>query len=140
MRASESYRAVHEALASVLRAHGVPAVTKPSAEPGAGEDGPAGVCFERAEIHDVVNADTGLKIAGAAQKRNKHGLLFQGSVWRPAAGGTALDWDTFGQNFTATLAAALETEAETVPWPELSEDEVSGLTERYGSAEWNEQR
>ena len=87
-----------------------------------------------------MNADTGLKIAGAAQKRNKHGLLFQGSVWRPAAGGVALDWDVFGQNFTTALAAALETEAETVPWPDLNDEEVTGLTDRYASAEWNEQR
>jgi lipoate-protein ligase A len=136
--ATQSYRIVHEALATALRMLGVAAVAKAAPDPDAMS--PAGVCFQRAEVHDVVNADTGLKIAGAAQKRNKHGLLFQGSVWRPAAGGTALDWDTFGQNFTATLAAALETEAETVPWPELSEEEVSGLTERYGSAEWNEQR
>jgi hypothetical protein len=26
------------------------------------------------------------------------------------------------------------------PWPELEEDEVSGLTERYASPEWLEQR
>ena len=82
---------------------------------------------------------SGEKIAGAAQKRNKHGLLFQGSIWRPAAG-PAVDWDKFHEDFTTGLAAVLGTTAEPVPWPELNEDEVSGLTEQYSSPEWLESR
>lgn len=139
MRASESYRAVHEALASVLRAHGVPAVTKPSAEPGAGEDGPAGVCFERAEIHDVVNADTGVKIAGAAQKRSRHGMLFQGSIWRPAAPGD-VPWDDLTDLMAASLASIVGAEAQHAPWPDFAEGELEGLTEKYSSPEWNDFR
>jgi len=134
VRASQSYREVHEALAAALRIQGVEAVTKLAADPDAGEGGPAGVCFQQAEIYDVVHPRSGAKIAGAAQKRNKHGLLFQGSIWRPAAG--AVDWDKFEADFTAGLAAALGTTAEPVPWPELNEDEVSGLTEQYSSPEW----
>jgi lipoate-protein ligase A len=125
-----------------VRAQGVPAVVKTHCEPPAeGEHacGPAGVCFQRAELYDVVHGDTGEKIAGAAQKRNKHGLLFQGSVWRPGAGVT-MDWDLFRDDFIAELAAALACEKEAVPWPELAEDEVEGLTEQYASPEWNESR
>lgn len=139
MRASESYRAVHEALATVLRAHGVPAVTKPSAEPGSAEDGPAGVCFERAEIHDVVNADTGVKIAGAAQKRSRHGMLFQGSIWRPAAAGT-VPWDDLTDLIAAALASTLGAETGHAPWPDFAEGELEGLTEKYSSPEWNDFR
>jgi hypothetical protein len=69
----------------------------PGGEPG----GPAGVCFERAEVFDVVHSVTGAKIAGGAQKRNKRGLLFQGSIWRPAAGGAVVDWEGFGGEFAA---------------------------------------
>ena len=98
-----------------------------------------GVCFQRAEIYDVVNEATGEKIAGAAQKRNKHGLLFQGSIWRPAAG-LAVDWDRFQDDFIARLALQLGAPAESVPWPELNEDEVSGLTEQYSAPEWVEYR
>jgi lipoate-protein ligase A len=141
LRASESYRLAHETLAAALVAQGVPAITKPCAEPQPAEaPGPAGVCFQRAEVYDVVRADTGEKIAGAAQKRNKRGLLFQGSIWRPAAGGAALDWDRFHADFTGRLAAALESPAEATPWPELNEDEVSGLIEQYSSPEWNAHR
>lgn len=137
LRATFSYRVVHEALADALRAQGVPATTKTAApEP---DDETAGVCFERAEVYDVVNDATGAKIAGAAQKRNKHGLLFQGSVWRPAAG-AAVDWDAFHDAFVMRLVGALGLEGETVPWPEFNEEEVSGLTEQYAAAEWNERR
>lgn len=136
LRATNSYRAVHEALAAALRAQGVPAITQ-SAPPDPDEAG-AGVCFQRAEIYDVVHPTTGAKIAGAAQKRNKHGLLFQGSVWRPAVG--AVDWEAFHDTFAAQLATALAIPAEPRPWPELNEDELGGLAENYRSPEWVELR
>jgi lipoate-protein ligase A len=144
MRAAQSYRAIHEALAGTLRAQGVLAVAKQVCEPPAEGEvcGPAGVCFTRAELYDVVHECSGEKIAGAAQKRTKHGLLFQGSLRRPAAqaGGTAVDWEKFSGDFVAALTATLGTATTPVPWPEFDEDEVSGLTEQYSSPEWREQR
>lgn len=143
--ATHSYREIHEALARALCAQGVDAVTKPCVAERAGEDkpaGPAGVCFERAETHDVVRADDGAKIAGAAQKRNKHGLLFQGSIWRPAAeaGGVAVDWEKFGEEFVAQLALMLAVEAEATPWPEFHDEELGALVEQYSATEWTEHR
>jgi lipoate-protein ligase A len=161
-RAVESYRAVHAALAEALVAQGVPAELKRNSElvervdpatagkpnalgaaegqaaPPSSLPGP-GVCFERPELYDVVHAATGGKIAGAAQKRNKHGLLFQGSIWRPATG-AGVDWERFADDFGARLAAALALAAEPTPWPDFNEDEVSGLTEQYASPEWIEYR
>jgi lipoate-protein ligase A len=146
LRATQSYRTVHEALAAALCAQGVAALVKPCIEEpdtDTAPPGPAGVCFQRAEIYDVVHDRTDKKIAGAAQKRNKHGLLFQGSVWRPAAqagDGMAIDWDRFEEDFTAGLAAALGAEAQPTPWPDFHEDDVSGLVEQYSSTEWTEHR
>ncbi len=142
VRAAESYRLIHEALAAALAAQGVPAEVKRACEPPPeGADcAPGGICFQRAELYDVVHAQSGAKLAGAAQKRNKHGLLFQGSLWQPAVGAVAVDWDRFENDFVAGLASALGTEAQPVPWPDFNEDEVAGLTERYSAPEWNEQR
>jgi lipoate-protein ligase A len=149
-RAAQSYRIVHECLAAAL---GQPAAVKmncdevervaPNALSGEASCGqaappPPGVCFQRAELYDVVNGATGAKIAGAAQKRNKHGLLFQGSIEKSALG--PVDWDEFSGRFTAALARALKVEAQETPWPELHEDEVSGLIEQYSSPEWVEYR
>jgi len=141
-RATQSYRAIHEALAGALGDAGVPVALKPVAEPVAAGDsgGPAGVCFERAEIYDVIHVQSGAKIAGGAQKRNKRGLLFQGSVWRPAAGGDSVGWEKFGEGFVRRLAAALGAEADETPWPDFSEEEMEGLVEQYSSPEWMEFR
>jgi len=138
IRAAQSYRAVHEALAAALQTQQVAAAVKTACEPAA--DGAAGcsaggVCFQRAELYDVVHARSGAKIAGAAQKRNKHGLLFQGSIWRPAVGG-AIDWDKFQDDFTAALARELAVTPVETPWPDCNEDELAGLTEQYASPEW----
>lgn len=144
VRASESYRAIHTAIAEALQEQGVPALVKPceAACDTDAEEKPAqpGVCFTKAETFDVIHAETGAKIAGAAQKRNKHGLLFQGSLWKPSVSPHTVDWDAFEGALVERLAAALGTEAQPMPWPDLAEDEVEGLTERYGSAEWNEYR
>lgn len=139
--AVQSYRAIHEALAAALRRQGVPAEAKVATDEPTEGAGPAapGVCFQKAELYDVIHVASGAKIAGAAQKRNKHGLLFQGSVWRPAAGAD-VDWERFREDFIAELAAALAIEAEAVPWPDLAEHEVEGLTEQYAAPEWNESR
>jgi len=141
LRATQSYREVHECLAVALRLQGVPAITKQACEPPA--DGStcaaSGVCFQRAELYDVVHESSGEKIAGAAQKRNKHGLLFQGSIWRPAAG-MAVDWVRFHDDFAAQLGVALACPAQATPWPDFDEDEISGLTDQYSSPEWIESR
>jgi lipoate-protein ligase A len=141
-RATQSYRAIHEALAGSLGGVGVPVSLKPVSEPvAAGEPGgPAGVCFERAEIFDVVHSGTGAKIAGGAQKRNKRGMLFQGSIWKPAAGGAVVDWDRFGADFARRLAAVLVADEVPTPWPGFSEDEIEALVEQYSSPEWREFR
>jgi lipoyl(octanoyl) transferase len=106
----------------------------------AGPPGLGGVCFEQAETFDVIHATTGGKIAGAAQKRNKHGLLFQGSIWQPATGAAEMDWERFQDGFGSQLARALGVEASLTPWPEFNEDELEALTEQYASTEWNELR
>ena len=141
IRATTSYREIHEALAAALREQAVAAVTKQKVETESEEGGATGpgVCFQRAEVFDVVHESTGEKIAGAAQKRNKNGLLFQGSLWRPAVG-MPVDWDRFTEEFSTRLARALGCEAEATPWPDFNEDEVSGLVDQYSSPEWIEAR
>lgn len=136
MRATQSYREVHECLAAALQRQGVPAATKKQSDPPhpGGPLGP-GVCFQRAELYDVIHEGTGEKIAGAAQKRNKHGLLMQGSLWRPSAG-VVLEGDKLREDFSDLLGTAFGRPAETVPWPDFNEDEVSGLIEQYSAPEW----
>ncbi|AHF89451.1 ligase [Opitutaceae bacterium TAV5] len=170
-RAIESYRAIHQALADALAAQGANVrLQDPASQPGAaaflplpdtGNSGDASrrrsgrnaaapaaasVCFVQAEPFDVIDARTGQKIAGAAQKRTKNGLLFQGSVWCPAAetalpadsgSPRAFDRDAFYDAFTAALARVLRLEAEETPWPDFAEGELDALAGHYASPEWN---
>jgi len=160
-RATESYRRVHADLAAALRDQGQPVVLKercdascdlPDSDSTSDAElsaldsqlsapspkGPT-VCFIRPELYDVLHADTGQKVAGAAQKRTKHGLLFQGSIAKPVLA-SSVDWDAFETAFVARLAATLGAEAVATPWPEFAEGEHDGLVEQYSSPEWIEYR
>jgi lipoate-protein ligase A len=140
-RATESYRLVHACIADALTTLGQPAALKepePATTAETAGCGP-GVCFTKAEIYDVVHPHTGAKIAGAAQKRAKPGILFQGSIARGAVS-PAIDWDKFEELLVAGLAKALGLPFASVPWPEISEDELNALTEQYSTEEWNARR
>lgn len=145
-RATESYHAVHAALARALAQAGVPAVLVPCPREtcGVGSGGTApvapgpGVCFVRPEIYDVVRADDGRKLAGAAQKRTREGILFQGSVDRAACG--AIDWDAFRAAFLAELERVGEGVAEPAAFPGFPERAACEALARFGSDAWNARR
>ncbi|MCF3651380.1 lipoate--protein ligase family protein [Synoicihabitans lomoniglobus] len=138
-RAVASYEAVHRVLATTLQGLGTDARLKESCDPdpACAPVGP-GVCFDRAERFDVVHATTGRKIAGAAQKRSKRGLLFQGSLSRAELGRP--DDDALAEAFPRALASMLGLEVTHPGWPELWDDSIDALAENYASPEWNERR
>ena len=69
----EVYRAVHETLGALVATNGeTPALALPPAGTG------TGVCFESPAEFDLLAR--GRKIAGAALRRTRHGLLLQGSI------------------------------------------------------------
>lgn len=76
MPTPESYRQIHDAVAAALRQIGLAAELAPCCESGA-----RGVCFAAPVKFDVV-VDGG-KVAGAAQRRLRCGLLHQGSILLP---------------------------------------------------------
>jgi lipoyl(octanoyl) transferase len=110
--ARESYRIVHEALAGALRKQGEDVHLQPPPDEESGGHPPS-VCFQRPEPYDVLRAD-GAKVAGAAQKRNRHGLLLQGSIERGRVGAD-LDWERFEPEFVTLLSEASECEAQPGP-------------------------
>ncbi len=148
--APHSYRAIHAAITDALCAHGQPVELKETCEPADSSEnttdsescsaasGPT-VCFTRPERYDVLHSETGAKVAGAAQKRTKDGLLFQGSLARSVLS-ASLDWDSFQSAFIEKLSAVLALPAVETPWPDFAEHELDGLIEQYASTEWIEQR
>jgi lipoyl(octanoyl) transferase len=80
LTAKESYHEIHATVARWLAAHDLPAQLA-----GSSTDRGNGVCFESPVEADVVV--TGRKLAGAAQRRTREGLLVQGSIQ-----GVPLEW------------------------------------------------
>ena len=117
----EFYRSVHLAIATILRKEGRPVEIAPAAEPSR-----SAACFEKAVQFDLKLR--GEKIAGAAIRRNRQGLLLQGSIQRievPA-------------HFGWMLAAALSEQVDSFVVPESVMVQAARIAkEKYGAAEWN---
>ena len=100
LRAEDSYRAMHEWVAAAFCRLDVPAELAACCR----KEVP-GRCFAGYEKYDVLWL--GRKIAGAAQRRNRLGLLIQGSV-QPPPGVARGDWEAaMAGTVPALLAAGL---------------------------------
>jgi len=133
--AMASYAAVHEALAQALQAQGQPVKLAPAPTGGRPFQSPD-ACALRAEPNDLVRVDDGRKVAGAAQKRNRHGLLLEGYVWRPFLPGC--DWVRFERDFTAALGERLGSVPVPVAEPLYNQFDHEGSWGKFNSRDWNE--
>jgi lipoate-protein ligase A len=86
LRAPESYRRLHEWIATVLQNIGLEAQLAPVRN----KEIP-GQCFIGAEQHDILL--NGKKIAGAAQRRTRDGMLIQGSIQPGPFLARRADWE-----------------------------------------------
>jgi len=84
-RAKESYERVHEWIRDAFARLNIPTELSPGRRKAV-----AGQCFVGAERFDLLWR--GRKIAGAAQRRNRQGLLIQGSVQAPPRTLARADW------------------------------------------------
>lgn len=86
LRASASYQCLHEWLQDAFYRVGIETCLAPAPD----TEGP-GRCFIGAESSDLLYQ--GRKIAGAAQRRSRNGLLIQGSVQPPPSHVARSDWE-----------------------------------------------
>ena len=95
-----------------------------------------GQCFVGHEKFDLLWQ--GKKIAGAAQRRNKLGLLIQGSVQPPPLGLQRSDWEDAMQRAGAKMFGAEW--AETKPDEALSARVAELVREKYSQQSYNKKR
>jgi lipoyl(octanoyl) transferase len=133
------YAKVHAVLAEAVSAHGIPA-TLASARPANIPSGLQGQCFASPEPCDAILTGTTRKIAGAAMKRNRHGLLLQGSMDKSLVPAIR-DWEAFTREVCQGFARAFEASAP-LPFPEPPHDEehLRKLREHFSSEAWNRRR
>jgi len=133
--AMASYAAVHEALLQALLRQGQPVKLAPMPS-GTRDFQSPDDCSRRAEPNDLVRSDDGRKVAGAAQKRTRQGLLIEGYIWRPFLSGC--DWDRFEKDFVQALSTVLGSPAIDVPEPIYNQFDHEGTWAKFASREWNE--
>jgi lipoyl(octanoyl) transferase len=109
LTARDSYRRMHQWIQAAFARLNVSAALAPAARKVQ-----AGQCFIGYEEHDLLWRDR--KIAGAAQRRRRDGLLIQGSVQPPSLEPARADWQR------AMCEAAQSTFG--VSWLELEPDEL----------------
>jgi lipoate-protein ligase A len=129
--AIESYQRVHEWVQAAFAELNVATELAPccrKSEPGQ--------CFVGYEKFDVLWH--GKKIAGAAQRRNKLGLLIQGSVQPPPLGLKREEWERAMQHAGTKMLGAQWTEAKL---DEAFSSRVAELArEKYSQQSYNEKR
>ena len=128
IRARLLYGEVHRALSRVL----INDETFDEAGSEEGKSNPAGACFANPVAGDLLRE--GQKIAGAAMRRSRSGILLQGSVR-----GVRRE-DTVPERFAGTLAKVV---VSFDPFSDVSkfESAVDGLRRtRYGTRHWLESR
>ncbi len=129
LNAVDSYRRMHEWVRAAFARLGVATELADCCRKSA-----PGQCFVGWEKFDVLWQ--GRKIAGAAQRRNKLGLLIQGSVQPPPVGLARKGWEAA----MVSVEVGIASPAGLKVTPEL-QDRVTGLAkERYSSAAYNERR
>ncbi|MES2308782.1 MAG: biotin/lipoate A/B protein ligase family protein [Verrucomicrobiota bacterium] len=127
---TESYRQIHEAVAKSLQFLKVEAILAPCCDP---EEKDA--CFQRAVKYDVVLGNE--KLAGAAQRRTREGMLQQGSVLISKDQLRTDFRSRFPQDFSDLFHIQFEESELTLE--EI--DRAKALEQsRYGTAEWNHQK
>ena len=120
----EIYAAVHEAIQRALEVNRIEASLMTQAAPKISEH-----CFANAVRADVMSA--GRKIAGAAHRRSRAGLLHQGSIQRHDLP------DRFRRDLARTLCERYETK---ILASELMDRAALIAAKKYGTTEWLRRR
>ncbi|HAZ65196.1 MAG TPA: hypothetical protein DCY41_00400 [Opitutae bacterium] len=133
--ALESYGVVLRALEQSLRVQGQP-VAMMASPSGPRTFRAPDICATRSEPYDLVRTSDGKKVAGAAQKRTRDGLLLQGYLWKPYL--SQININRLQTDFTTALADALGTKVEGVNTPQYSKEFTVTAVEKFSSKAWNE--
>ncbi len=123
--ATAIYRKIHQAMCLALEAIGISAAVTSTPAPKGAADERGYRCFENPVLADVM-AD-GRKIAGAAQRRTRRGLLQQGSI----------QGEELNNDFAALFAGQLSTKLESRQLDSAFLNQARELAQRkYGSQTW----
>ncbi len=132
-KATDSYLWVHDWLRRALASLSLTTELAGCCQP----EGP-GQCFIGAEKSDLLWQ--GMKIAGAAQRRTRDGLLIQGSVQSPPDGPTRPAWQEAMLNL-APVPSQPKVEWQAMDWETSLQTQAQDLVQtKYSQAAYNRKR
>lgn len=144
--ATELYQQIHQAIQQTLQSMQIETQLAPcpkackSRQPTPSSISSVSQCFVNPAVNDVLRLD-GQKIAGAAMKRSRAGLLIQGSIDRSALP-EDFDFAHFQPKLLIQLSQALELaqgELEDIR-PLFKSEQIQQEKERFASKAWNQKR
>lgn len=143
LAATEIYEHIHRAIGHTLAAQRIenslaPCPRNCDFKPTKGDS--PDQCFTSPAANDVLRSD-GQKIAGAAMKRNRSGLLIQGSIHRGAVP-ESFDYGAFQNELVAELASRMKIsqgELEDIR-PLFKSEIIKKEKVRLASKEWTQKR
>tara|TARA_Y100000588_G_scaffold89671_1_gene96269 strand:- start:10959 stop:11669 length:711 start_codon:yes stop_codon:yes gene_type:complete len=131
-----SYQALHAALGAAMKSLGASiSDIEPSTKQGEVDFPLApGLCFEEPVPYDLTVAGNGAKVAGAAMKKSREGVLLQGSIQKHLV--ADFEWELLEDVFVERIADFLNTTKESSPWPDGWEDACAPFLAKLESIEW----
>ena len=134
--ALDLYERIHQAMARALNEQNLPASLKPC--PQSRRKGIPGDCFSEPVAKDLMSEDGTEKMAGAAMKRAKAGVLVQGTMDLKRL--PPLDRDAFYSSFVEGLSEIVGENPAPIDWPDEFEKGRKPFIRQFSSLPWIRER
>ena len=132
------YEGVHQAMGDALEELGIPSRLQPC--PSEKSPGIPGDCFEEPVGKDLMNEGSKLKIAGAAMKKTRGGILFQGTLDPRFLSGAEFHSEKFLEHFIDRLSDFFEEDREDAPWPKTFAEDRASFVRQFDCLNWKMNR
>jgi len=136
MSALDLYEKIHQAMGESLLEQGFYSSLKPC--PEARQKGIPGDCFLEPVARDLMSKNGEEKIAGAAMKRSRCGILVQGTMNLLLP--IAFEPEKFRSCFMRQISTILEESPEEIAWPKNFEEGRRKFVKQFTSLAWNRER
>ena len=132
------YELIHVSIGKALNVQNIFTVLQPCLVNGKKTCGIPGDCFQEPVGRDLMHKGTKRKIAGAAMKKTKNGILIQGTVNVSFIGN--FNQESFLQYFVKEIEEVICENSLLTEWPEKFDDEHGKFIRQFASADWREKR
>jgi lipoate-protein ligase A len=136
--ALDLYKFIHASIGNSLNEQRIPTVLQPCPVEGEKRKGIPGDCFREPVGRDLMDRAGNRKIAGAAMKRTKKGILLQGTVDLTRL--PEINLEKFSKDFVNEVEKLLSENACIVEWPDHFDDLSKKYSDQFASTAWLKKR